>query len=55
MEPLAGARLKTRLSDLSLNGCYVDTLHPPAGRSTNSPEGRQEQDRFGSVRHCHLQ
>lgn len=32
MEPLAGGRLKTRLSDLSLNGCYVDTLHPlPVG------------------------
>src|SRR6266436_9983009 len=32
MEPLAGARLKTRLSDLSLRGCYVDTLHPlPVG------------------------
>src|SRR6266702_3439023 len=26
------ARLKTRLSDLSLSGCYVDTLHPlPVG------------------------
>ncbi len=32
MEPPAGARLKTRLSDLSLSGCYVDTLHPlPVG------------------------
>jgi hypothetical protein len=28
MEPPAGTRLKTRLSDLSLSGCYVDTLHP---------------------------
>jgi hypothetical protein len=32
MEPPAGTRLKTRLSDLSLSGCYVDTLHPlPVG------------------------
>jgi hypothetical protein len=32
MEPPAGTWLKTRLSDLSLSGCYVDTLHPlPAG------------------------
>jgi hypothetical protein len=30
MEPPAGTRLKTRLSDLSLSGCYVDTLHPLA-------------------------
>jgi PilZ domain-containing protein len=30
MEPLDGTRLKTRLSDLSLSGCYVDTLHPLA-------------------------
>lgn len=28
MEPPAGTWLKTRLSDLSLGGCYVDTLHP---------------------------
>jgi hypothetical protein len=27
MEPPAGTWLKTRLSDLSLSGCYVDTLH----------------------------
>ncbi len=32
MEPPAGTWLKTRLSDLSLSGCYVDTLHPlPVG------------------------
>ena len=32
MQPPAGARLKTRLSDLSPSGCYVDALHPlPAG------------------------
>ncbi len=32
MEPPAGIWLKTRLSDLSLSGCYVDTLHPlPVG------------------------
>lgn len=28
MELPAGTWLKTRLSDLSLSGCYVDTLHP---------------------------
>jgi hypothetical protein len=28
MEPPVGTWLKTRLSDLSLSGCYVDTLHP---------------------------
>lgn len=28
METPAGTWLKTRLSDLSLRGCYVDTLHP---------------------------
>jgi hypothetical protein len=28
MEPPAGTWLKTRLSDLSLSGCYVDTLNP---------------------------
>jgi len=32
MEPPAGTLLKTRLSDLSLSGCYIDTLHPlPVG------------------------
>src|SRR6267154_6647887 len=32
MEPPAGTWLKTRLSDLSLSGCYIDTLHPlPVG------------------------
>jgi len=32
MEPTTGTWLKTRLSDLSLSGCYVDTLHPlPVG------------------------
>jgi len=32
MEPPAGTWLKTRLSDLSVSGCYVDTLHPlPVG------------------------
>jgi hypothetical protein len=32
MEPTAGTWLKTRLSDLSLSGCYIDTLHPlPVG------------------------
>jgi hypothetical protein len=32
MEPPVCTWLKTRLSDLSLSGCYVDTLHPlPAG------------------------
>jgi hypothetical protein len=32
MESPAGTWLKTRLSDLSLGGCYVDTLHPlPVG------------------------
>lgn len=32
METPAGTWLKTRLSDLSLSGCYVDTLHPlPVG------------------------
>ena len=32
MEPPAGTWLKTRLSDLNLSGCYVDTLHPlPVG------------------------
>src|SRR5260370_32287065 len=32
MEPPTGTWLKTRLSDLSLSGCYVDTLHPlPVG------------------------
>ncbi len=32
VEPPAGTWLKTRLSDLSLSGCYVDTLHPlPVG------------------------
>jgi hypothetical protein len=32
MESPAGTWLKTRLSDLSLCGCYVDTLHPlPVG------------------------
>ncbi len=32
MEPTAGTWLKTRLSDLSLSGCYVETLHPlPVG------------------------
>jgi PilZ domain len=31
-EPSAETRLKTRVSDLSLSGCYVDTLHPlPVG------------------------
>ena len=28
METPAGTWLKTRLSDLSLRGCYIDTLHP---------------------------
>jgi hypothetical protein len=28
METPAGTWLKTRVSDLSLRGCYVDTLHP---------------------------
>ena len=32
MEAPSGTWLKTRLSDLSLSGCYVDTLHPlPVG------------------------
>ena len=32
MEPTAGTWLKTRFSDLSLSGCYIDTLHPlPVG------------------------
>jgi c-di-GMP-binding flagellar brake protein YcgR len=32
MEATAGTWLKARLSDLSLSGCYVDTLHPlPVG------------------------
>jgi len=32
MEPTAGTWLMTRLSDLSLSGCYVETLHPlPVG------------------------
>ena len=32
MEQPAGTWLKTRISDLSLSGCYIDTLHPlPVG------------------------
>ena len=28
LEENSGARMKSRISDLSLNGCYVDTVNP---------------------------
>ena len=28
LEESSGARMKTRISDLSLGGCYVDTINP---------------------------
>src|SRR6266851_6273367 len=44
MEPPAGTWLKTSLSDLSLSGCYVDTLHPlPVGTvEQKRPDGLAE-------------
>jgi len=40
MEPTTGTWLKTRLSDLSLSGCYVDTLHPlPVGDDSHDVPG----------------
>ena len=28
LEEISGARMSSRISDLSLNGCYVDTINP---------------------------
>jgi|SRR5579864_248702 len=28
LEEISGARMNSRISDLSLNGCYVDTINP---------------------------